>query len=42
VGEVLSAAGRKVVDHAYFVAERQQTIDDVRADEAGASGDEAA
>ena len=42
VGEVLPATGRQVVDHTNLVTERQQAVDDVRADEAGAPGDEAA
>ena len=42
VCQVLAISGRQVVDHTHLVTERQQAIDDVRADEAGAPGDETA
>ena len=40
VGEVLAAAGGEVVEHAHPVAAREQRAHEVRADEAGAAGDE--
>ena len=39
--EVRLLAGREVVDHGHPVAPGDQRVDQVRADEAGASGDEA-
>ena len=38
--EVRPAAGREVVEHADVVAALEQRLDEVRADEAGAAGDE--
>ena len=40
VGEVLAAPGREVVEHPHGVAAGEQRADEVRADEAGAAGDE--
>ena len=39
-GEVRAVAGREVVEHAHLVAALEQRPDEVRADEAGAAGDE--
>ncbi len=39
-GEVLPAAGREVVEHVNVVAALEQSVDEIRADEAGAAGDE--
>ena len=38
--EVLAAAGREVVDDRHLVAAREQRVDQIRADEAGAAGDQ--
>ena len=40
--EVLAPAGREVVDDPHLVAAREQRVDEVGADEAGAAGDESA
>jgi len=39
MGEVLAPPGTEVVEHAHFVAPREQRVDEMRADEPGASGD---
>ena len=39
-GEVLAPAGREVVEHAHAIAPPDERLGDVRADEAGAAGDE--
>jgi hypothetical protein len=38
--EVLAPPGGEVVDHGHLVAPRQQRVDQIRADEAGAAGDQ--
>ena len=38
--EVRAVAGREVVEHAHLVAALEQRANEVRADEAGAAGDE--
>ena len=38
--EVLAPPGREVVDHRHLVAAREQRVDQVRPDEAGAAGDQ--
>ena len=38
--EVLAAAGREVVEHRHLVAPLEQGVDEVRADESGAAGDQ--
>ena len=40
VGQVLALAGGEVVDDRHLVAALDQRVDEVRADEAGAAGDE--
>ncbi len=40
LGEVLAPAGGEVVEHAHLVAVVEQALDEVRADEPAAAGDE--
>ena len=39
-GQIIEAAGPEIVDDAHAIAARDQRVHQVRADEAGAAGDE--